>query len=141
MLEDSISDEPIHALGPGSSTSFNILSKRKPTWSHFFIFYSSVAGISEVKSNFNFLFLNTSYFKLKGYASLRDTRTGTWFGYELAHGLAKYAHNTPLYDLVAHRVNEALQKRVAETDDGNCMQAIESKTRGMVKKLYFNPGF
>ncbi len=78
---------------------------------------------------------------MKGYASLRDTATGTWFGYELAHGLAKYAHNTPLHDLVAHRVNKALQQRVAETDGENWMQAIESNTRGLVKKLYFNPGF
>jgi hypothetical protein len=85
-------------------------------------------------------FNNSSLILASGYASLRNVNTGSWFGYELAHALAKYAHREHLNDLVTIKVGEALHERVSLGNGNLLKQAIESTTRGRVKKLYFNPG-
>ncbi len=66
--------------------------------------------------------------------------TGSWFGHELANALAKYAHREHLNDLVTIKVGEALHERASQGNGKVMKQAIESTTRGRVKKLYFNPG-
>jgi len=71
--------------------------------------------------------------------SFRNINSGSWFGYELAHALAEHAHEEHLNDLVSIYVGEGLQQR--ETADISMKQAIETLTKGRVKKLYFNPGF
>ncbi len=43
-------------------------------------------------------------------------------------------------DLVTIKVGEALHKRASQGNGKVMKQAIESTTRGRVKKLYFNPG-
>ncbi len=85
-------------------------------------------------------FNNSSLIFASGYASLRNENTGSWFGYELAHALAKYAHSEHLNDLVTIKVGEALHERVSQLNCKVVKQAIESTARGRVKKLYFNPG-
>jgi hypothetical protein len=58
----------------------------------------------------------------------------------LANALAKYAHREHLNDLVTIKVGEALHERISHENGSVMKQAIESTTRGRVKKLYFNPG-
>jgi len=58
----------------------------------------------------------------------------------LANALAKYAHEEHLNDLVTIKVGGALHKRALKLDGEDVKQAIESKMRGRVKRLYFNPG-
>jgi caspase-like apoptosis-related cysteine protease len=40
------------------------------------------------------------YSTIPGYASLRNTSTGTWFGEILAHKIAKHAHEMHLEDIL-----------------------------------------
>ncbi|CAG2105677.1 unnamed protein product [Medioppia subpectinata] len=105
------SPRPMGSLGAAASVM--------PTWSDIFVYYSTI----------------------EGYASLRNVSTGSWFGYELANCLAEFAHREHLHDLVTIKVAERLHERISEMNGSTIKQAIETQTKGFVKKLYFNPGF
>ncbi|CAG2164298.1 unnamed protein product [Oppiella nova] len=90
-----------------------------PTWSDMFVYYSTI----------------------EGYVSPRNPITGTWFGHELAHCLADYSATEHLNDLVTIRVAQKVDDRRSQIQGiGVCKAAIECRTKGFVKKVYFNPG-
>ncbi|CAG2176214.1 unnamed protein product, partial [Oppiella nova] len=78
-----------------------------PTWSDIFVYYSTI----------------------EGYLSPRNTITGSWFGYELAHCLAKYSATEHLNDLVTIRVAKKVDHRISRLNGTLVFKsAIECKT-------------
>ncbi|CAG2175119.1 unnamed protein product [Oppiella nova] len=92
--------------------SLGVRPNHVPTWSDIFVYYSTI----------------------EGYASLRNTNTGSWFGYELANSLAEFAHREHLHDLITIKVAERLHERISQMNGNSVKQAIETQTKGFVKK-------
>ncbi|CAG2164297.1 unnamed protein product [Oppiella nova] len=71
----------------------------------------------------------------RGYSSPRNTITGSWFGYGVAHCLAQYSATEHLNDLMTIRVAQYVDHRISQIPGvGAFKSAIECKTLGFVKK-------
>ncbi|CAG2167151.1 unnamed protein product, partial [Oppiella nova] len=84
-----------------------------PKWSDIFVYYSTI----------------------EGYLSPRNTITGSWFGYGLAHCLAQYSATEHLNDLVTIRLAKKVDHRISRLKGTLVFKsAIECKTLGYAKK-------
>ncbi|CAN7985177.1 unnamed protein product [Ixodes pacificus] len=113
-----VMDTPDAATLPADMASLKLCASRRveraPTVSDMFVAYPTI----------------------KGYVSLKNEVSGSWFLGTVFRVFSEHAWNTHLNKMM-RRVAEEVLKR--ESDVGG-RQTINNEERGWRKKLYFNPG-